>query len=74
MNCIQDSTKFYWEQKPQQNNIIVPKCTNVHPCLGIIIVTKVKIPKNVCNKNQAHKAVQGSRIFLTDSDNDVLFD
>ena len=35
-------------------------------------VTEVKDTKNVCNKNQAHKAIQSCPIYLTDSDNDFI--
>ena len=41
-NCMQDNTKWYWEQSPQQNNIIVPTRTIVHPCLDFTTVTEVK--------------------------------
>ena len=30
--------------------------------------------KGVCSKNQAHKAIQGSPICLTDSDHDFILD
>ena len=42
MNCMQDNTKWYWEQSPQQKNIIVSTCTVPHPCLDVTTVTEVK--------------------------------
>ena len=49
-NFMQDNTKLYWEQKPQQNNIIVPTRTSVHPCLDVTTVTTLKNTKNICNE------------------------
>ena len=71
---MQYNTNFYWGKSPQQNNITVPTCTIVHPCLDITTVTKVKIPKNVCDKNQACKAMQSCPICLTGSDYDYIID
>ena len=42
MNCMEYNTNWYWEQSPQQNNIIFPTRTIVHPCLDITNITKVK--------------------------------
>ena len=33
-----------------------------------------KIPKNLCNRNQAHKALQRRSICLTDSYHDFILD
>ena len=43
---IQDNTKWYWEKSPQQNNLLVPTRTIVHPCLDVMTVTKIKNTKN----------------------------
>ena len=69
MDCMKYSTKWYWEQTQQQNNILVPTRTILHPCLDIMVVTEVKeIPNSLCNRNQAHKSIQRHSICLTDSD------
>ena len=40
------------ENPRQQNNIIVPTLTIVHPCMDVMEVTEVKqIPKSVYNIN-----------------------
>ena len=70
MNSIQENTRWYWEQLPQQNNIIVPTCTIVYPCLDVMI----KIKKRVCNKNQELKTIQRRNICLTDSDHNFIPD
>ena len=55
--------------------IIVPTCTIVHPYIYVIVVTEVRqIPKNLCNRNQACKALQRLHICLTDSGNDFIID
>ena len=75
MNCMQDNTKWYWEQSPQQNNIIFPTHTFMNPCLDVMTVTEVKQkPKNLCKKNQPHKAIQRRTICLTESDHDYILD
>ena len=50
MDCMKDNTEWCWEQKPQQNNTFFPIRTIVHTCLDATTITKVKIPKIVCNK------------------------
>ena len=64
MNCMQVKTNWYWEQPPQQNSIISPTRTIVHPCLDVTTITKVKKPKHLWNKNQTHKYIQRSICFL----------
>ena len=66
---MKENTKWYWEQTQKQNNIIITKCTILHPCLDVLSVTHEKqIPKSVCNRNQARKDLQRQPICLTDSD------
>ena len=66
INCIQEKTKWYWYKKQQQQLIIVPTCTIVHPRLSIMIVKYVHdINKIVRNRNQAKKASQINPICLT---------
>ena len=72
---MQDNTKWYWEKSQQQNNIIVPTLTFIHPCLDVMEVTEVKqIPKSVCNVNQARRYLQRHRICITDSNNYFILD
>ena len=71
INFMQENTKWYRGQKPQQKNIIVPTRTIVHPCLDVTTITKEKNTKSVFNKNQEHKAIQRSTIYLTKSDHDL---
>ena len=71
---MQYNTKYYWEQPPQQKNIIVPTRTIIHPCLDVINVTEVKKPKRVCNKNQARKAIQMHTLCLKDSHHDFILE
>ena len=72
MNCLQDNMNWYWEQKPRQNNIIVPTQTIISPCLDVTTATKIKNTKIVCDKCQAHRDIQRSHICLTDFDNDLI--
>ena len=70
---MQYNTKWYWEQSPKQNNVIVPTRKTVHPCLDVMRVTEVKKPKHVCNRNQAHNTIQSHTMCLTDSSHDYIF-
>ena len=65
---------MYWEQKPQQNNIIVPTFTIVNTCLDFTTVTKVKNTRTCFQSNQSRKEVQKITICLTDSYHDLIFD
>ena len=72
---MQDNTKWYWEKSQQQNNIIVPTLTFIHPCLDVMEVTEVKqIPKSVCSINQACKALKRCPICITDLYHDFILD
>ena len=71
IKCMKSNTKWYWEQKPQYKNIIV----NTPAMLGCHHHHwSKKMPKIICNKNQARKAIQMSTICLTDSDHDFILD
>ena len=73
INCIQEKTKWYWYKKQQQQLIIVPTCTIVHPRLSIMIVKYVHdINKIVRNRNQAKKASQINPICLTYSYHNIF--
>ena len=66
INCMQDNTKWNWEQKPQHKNIIFPTRTIIHPCLDVTTVTEVEtILKSVFNENKSRKAIQINLIYLT---------
>ena len=76
ISCIQEKTNWYWDQKKQQQVIIFPTWTIVHPCIGVVELKDVHdIPKSICNRNQTKKALGKHLICLTDSDyNDKLED
>ena len=72
---MQENTNWYWKQKSLQQNIIVPTCTIIHPCLDVVRILYVKgTPKNVCNRIQAKKDIQRHSICLTDSDYYYILD
>ena len=49
LSSTQEKTKLYWEKK-QQQFIIVPLRTIVHPCLDVMAVKDVhNIPKTICS-------------------------
>ena len=74
MNCMKYNTKCYRGKSKQHNNIIVLTHTLVHPCMDVMSVTKVKILKSVCSRNQARKILQSHTICLTGSDHDCILD
>ena len=65
------NSKWYWGKSPQQNDIIIPKRTIVHPCLGIIAANEVRKTKK-CNKNQPCNAIKIRYICLTDFYHDYI--
>ena len=55
---MQENTNWYWEQKNQQQVIIVPTQTIVHPCIDVVEVKYVHdILRSVFNINQAKQAL-----------------
>ena len=42
MNCMQDNKIWYLEKSPQQNKMIVPTRTILHPCLDVTTFNEVK--------------------------------
>ena len=45
---MQESTNLYWKQQPLKHNIMVPKCTILHPCLEVIVIRYVQYtPKKI---------------------------
>ena len=72
---IQENTNLYWKQQPLQQTIIVPTRTIIHPRLGVITIRYVQdIPKNVCNRIEAKKAIQRHAVSMTDTDYDYILD
>ena len=54
LRCMQENTNCYQEHKNQQQVIIFPTQTIVHPCLDIVSVIYVHdIPKIIFNINHA---------------------
>ena len=45
--CMQENTKWYWEQKHQQQVIIFPTGNIVHPCLDSMVVKDFMISLEV---------------------------
>ena len=70
ISCMHDNTKCYWEQPPQQNNIIVP----TRMFLWYDSNRDKNIKKLVCNINQSFKSLQRRPIYLTESDNEYILD
>ena len=72
---MQDSTNWYWEKHPHQQDIIVPTQTIIHTRLEVVGITYVQdIPKNVCNRIQEKKSIQRYPIFLIDYYYDYILD
>ena len=66
---MQVETNCYLNQHPQQHVVTIPTHTILHPRLEVNAVTKFHaIPKSVCNRTRAKKAISIQPIFLTDSD------
>ena len=64
-------TNWYWNQPPKQNVITFPRHTILHPQPEVNAVTYFNaIPKIVCTRTQAKKAISRQPIFLTDSEYD----
>ena len=72
---MQENTNWYWDQKKQQQVIIGPSQTIVHPCLDVAAVKDVDdIPKIIYNINQAKKTLRKHTICLNDSDHDYILE
>ena len=68
-------TNWYWNQQPKNNFITVPTCTILHPQLEVNAVTDFhSIPRSVCTKTQANKAISRQPICLTDSECDYILE
>ena len=58
LTCIQEIINWYWGHKKQQQLIIVPTLTSVHPCIYVVTVENVHdIPRSIFDRNQAKKAL-----------------
>ena len=47
LNCMQDNTNCYWKQSIQHNNIIVPTCAILQPCVNVTTLAKERKYQNV---------------------------
>ena len=72
---MQENTNWYCKQQLLQQTTIVTTHTILHPLLDVIIIRYVQdIPKNICGRIQAKKAIQRHPIIITDADYDYIFD
>ena len=72
---MQENTNWYCKQQPLQQTIIVSTRTILHPCLEVITIIDVQyIPRKICGKNKAKKAIQRRPIIMTDTDYDYIMD
>ena len=70
---MHENTNWHWKQQSPQQNIIVPTCKILHPCLDVVIITDIQdIPKTFCNRIQAKKAIKRHPICITDADYDSI--
>ena len=55
--------------------MVIPTCTIIHPCIGVIVVRYVKdTPNIVCNRKLARQDLQIRSMQTTDSDHDYILD
>ena len=72
---MKESTNWYWKKQPLQQNIMVPTCTILHPCLDFDRITYVQdIPKTVCNRIQEKHSIQIHPICMIYADYDYIWD
>ena len=72
---MQENTKWYQDQKKQQQVIIIPTHTIVYPCIDVVAVKYVHdITGIVCNKIQANKDLQRHHTCLTNSDKNYIIE
>ena len=70
---MQEDTNWYWDHKQQQQVIIIPTRTIVHPCLDVLEVKYVHdIAISVNNRNQAKQDLQRHPIFWTEDDHNYI--
>ena len=75
LSYIQENINWYWEQKNQQQVIIVLTQTIVPPCRDVATVKYVHdITKSIFNRNNSKQALWKSPICLTDSDHDYILE
>ena len=66
---MQEINNWYWDQHPQQKVITVTTRTILHPRLDVIAIIYIHdIPKSVCTRTQAKKAISIHPICLTGSE------
>ena len=72
---MQVDNSWYWNQHPQHHVITVTTGTILHKKLEFNTVTDFHtIPKSVCIRKQAKKAISRQPICLTDSDYDYILE
>ena len=72
---MQVDTSWYWNQHPQQHLITVPIRSILHQLLEVNAVADFHaIPKSVCNRTQAKKAISRQPLCLTDSDYNYMLE
>ena len=65
---VQVDSNWYWGHHAKRYVITIPTCTILHPRLKVNVITDIHdIPKNVCNRTKAKKAISRYPICLTDS-------
>ena len=70
---MQVDNNLYWNQQPKQHVITVPTRTILHPQLEFNAVTDFNaIPKSICSRTQAKKAISRQPVCLTDSYYDYI--
>ena len=73
LSCTKENKKWCWEQKHQQQVIVVRTCTTLHPCTDVILVKGVQdMPIGVWNINQELQDLQRHTICLTRYGNDYI--
>ena len=72
---MQIDTNWYCNQQPKHHVITAPTRTILHPRLIVNSITDFHaIPRSVCSRKQAKKAISIQPICLTDADYDYILE
>ena len=75
LRCMKENTKCYWDQKWQQQAIVIQTHTIVHPYNDVMVVKYCHdVPRSVCNRNQPISDLKRLLICLTNSYNEYIID
>ena len=75
LSCMQENTNWFWEQKNQQQVIIVSTRNILHSCIDVVAVKDDNdIPRCICNRNQAKQALQRHNICLNEYYHDSILE